>query len=64
LDSLDDVAFGSQIRSYVFHPYKLVKDLRTNSECSNPDSFLAGDGDYLREFMMQLLEANQSKEET
>lgn len=66
LDSLDDVAFGSQIRSYVFHPYKLVKDLRTNSECTDPDTFMAGEGDYLKHFMTELLElkfAQQEEEE-
>ncbi len=63
LDSLDDVAFGSQIRSYVFHPYKLVKDLRTNSECTDPDTFMAGEGDYLKHFMTELLELKFVRQE-
>lgn len=35
--------WGSQIRNYVLHPYKLVKDLRTNIESHNPDAVLDGD---------------------
>ena len=38
-----DVNFGSQIRSYVMHPYSLVKDHRTNIESSNVNSILDGD---------------------
>jgi peptide chain release factor 2 len=37
--------WGSQIRSYVLHPYKLVKDHRTNHESGNPEKVLAGDLD-------------------
>ncbi|KRK72589.1 protein chain release factor B [Lacticaseibacillus nasuensis JCM 17158] len=38
-----DVAFGSQIRSYVFHPYTMVKDHRTNHETSNGQAVMDGD---------------------
>lgn len=37
--------WGSQIRSYVLHPYKMVKDHRTNHESSNPEKILDGDLD-------------------
>ena len=38
-----DIAFGSQIRSYVLAPYRMVKDLRTGVEISQPDEVLDGD---------------------
>lgn len=48
-----EIGWGSQIRSYVLHPYKMVKDHRTSQESGNPDKVLDGDLDmfmdsYLR----------------
>jgi peptide chain release factor 2 len=40
-----NVDFGSQIRSYVLHPYQMVKDLRTGHEVGNAQSVLDGDLD-------------------
>ena len=47
-----DINFGSQIRSYVFHPYKMVKDHRTNYEVGNVDAVMDGDIDaFVEEFL-------------
>jgi len=42
-----DVGWGSQIRSYVLHPYTMVKDHRTNVEIGNAQGVLDGDLDEL-----------------
>jgi peptide chain release factor 2 len=47
------IEWGSQIRNYVFHPYKLVKDLRTNHESSNVQGVMDGDLDpFIKSFLM------------
>mgnify|MGYP001394369378 FL=1 len=48
-----DIAWGSQIRSYVFHPYNLVKDHRTKQETGNIQSVMDGDLDmFIRSFLL------------
>jgi len=48
------IEWGSQIRNYVLHPYKLVKDLRTNTETGNVQAVLDGDLDpFIKAFLME-----------
>jgi len=48
-----DIAWGSQIRSYVFQPYRMVKDHRTNTEIGNTDSVMDGDIDmFIRNYLL------------
>ena len=56
-----DVNFGSQIRSYVLHPYTMVKDHRTNHEVGNAQGVLDGDLDgFVRAELLRSAGANQN----
>jgi peptide chain release factor 2 len=49
-----DIAFGSQMRNYVLHPYQLVKDLRSRVEVGDPHRVLEGDLDeFIKAYLMQ-----------
>lgn len=51
------IEWGSQIRSYVLHPYKLIKDVRTNYETSNVQAVLDGDLDeFIKAYLMDAQE--------
>jgi len=49
-----DIAWGNQIRSYVFHPYRKIKDHRTNLEEGNVDAVMDGDiDDFIKTYLLQ-----------
>ena len=59
--SKSDIAWGSQIRSYVLHPYKMVKDHRTNLENHSPDDVLDGNIEgFINEFLSKSYDAANS----
>jgi peptide chain release factor 2 len=52
-DSKGEIAFGNQVRSYVLHPYRLVKDHRTKLEVGDTDRVLDGDlGPFIKAYLM------------
>ncbi len=58
-----DIAFGSQIRSYVLHPYKMIKDHRTEHETSNVDDVLDGNlQPFIESWLRHQTRADQSTE--
>ncbi len=59
-DAKLDIDFGSQIRSYVLHPYRMVKDHRTKFEVGDPDRVLDGDlASFIRAYL--LMRRNEQK---
>ena len=56
-----EIAWGSQIRSYVFHPYTMVKDHRTNFETSSGQSVMDGDLDEFIEAYLKQKAREDSK---
>ena len=53
-DQKQQIGWGSQIRSYVLHPYKLIKDLRSNYESSDVNAILDGEIDSFLEESLHL----------
>ena len=49
-----NIEWGSQIRNYVFHPYKLIKDVRTGHESSNIGNVMDGDlMPFIKAYLME-----------
>jgi len=58
-NSKREIGWGSQIRSYVFHPYNMVKDHRTNTETSNTSAVMDGDlDDFIQAYLLEKTRVN------
>jgi peptide chain release factor 2 len=56
------IEWGSQIRNYILHPYKLIKDVRSGHETGNVDTVLDGDLEpFLKAYLMMM---GQKEEDT
>jgi peptide chain release factor 2 len=61
-DNQKDIAWGSQIRSYVFNPYRMVKDHRTKYEVGDADRVLDGDvTEFINQYLVQRKAAESSR---